>query len=312
MSEDRFKEVFRRLTSETPEPPRFADLETVTAKPSARRWLTPLLAAAGAAALVLVVVGLFGALGGGGPDLASPDDELIDYVRIEHQLTAEPECEIGSPVDNGGFDRATIEIWGPTSEDQWLMEATFPDGSTERMVVEGDPWNPDRAWAIDPNQFTERTKFSHVEFADGDVFPFLPTPYLPGFLPAVFLGPPHGAQDWSETLADAVASTTAVNGRQVTAYTQNTDSFASTFFVDPNDPSRLVGFVYVWDTPHNGYLEVRETVVAIEKVDADLVSFDTGNLTFIPKPGATVGQVDNAHLDCPVTIPSRAFTPPTG
>lgn len=71
MSEDRFREVFRRITAETPDPPDFGDLEIHHAEPAPNPWMKPWVVVVGAATIVLIVIGGFGLLGGG-PDLAAP------------------------------------------------------------------------------------------------------------------------------------------------------------------------------------------------------------------------------------------------
>lgn len=67
MTEDRFKEVFRRITSETPEAPLFSELDLHQLKPSPPLGFKPWMAAIGTAVMVTVVVGAFGFLGGRGP-----------------------------------------------------------------------------------------------------------------------------------------------------------------------------------------------------------------------------------------------------
>lgn len=64
MNDDRFKEVFRRMTAETPEPPAFADLEVHDLAEQARHAFAPWMTLAAAASLVLIVVGSAGLFGG--------------------------------------------------------------------------------------------------------------------------------------------------------------------------------------------------------------------------------------------------------
>ena len=73
MSEERFREAFRRITSGTPDAPDFADLEVYRATPRDRVSVKPWMALTGAAAIVLVVVGALGFWADRSPDLAIPE-----------------------------------------------------------------------------------------------------------------------------------------------------------------------------------------------------------------------------------------------
>jgi hypothetical protein len=319
VSEDRFKDAFRRITAETPDAPAFPDLETHRATPLTPIRFKPWMAATGAAVLVLVVVGAFGMLGGGGPDLAAPDENTIDYVKLEYSATVDPVCEGGEIIDNGGFDQATIEIWGPNSDDLTLMVATFPDGSTERMVVEGDPFSPERAWGIDPSAFEQETGFRTVQCSnapsDGiETFGFLNPPYLPGFVPITFLGPPPGYETWEEAL-DYDATSSEFNGTAVTRLSRTESvppdgEYRIDFYVSLNEPSQLLGLRYEWNKPDQGTLSTLLAVTYLKSIEANSVSFSTEGLFYIAKPGEVILEEGDIPSDCPVTIPSQGFTPP--
>jgi hypothetical protein len=269
VSEERFREVFRRITAETPDAPAFSDLETHRAKPATPVRLKPWMAAVGAAVLVLVVVGAFGLLGGGGPDLAAPDEGTIDYVKLEYSATVNPVCEGGEIIDNGGFDEATIEIWGPNSDDLTLMVATFPDGSMERTITEGDPFDPERAWGIDPAVFEEETGFRSVQCSnassDGiETFGFLNPPYRPGFVPITFLGPPPGYETWEEAL-DYDMTLSEFNGNAVTRLSRTESlspdgEYRIDFYVSLDEPNQLLGLRYEWNKPDQGSLSTQLAV----------------------------------------------------
>lgn len=322
MSEQRFKEIFRRITAETPDAPAFSDLETHHAKPAAPIPLKPWMAAVGAAALVLVVVGAFGLLGGGGPDLAAPDENTMDYVKLEYSATVNPVCEGGEIIDNGGFDQAIIEVWGPNTDHVTLMVATFPDGSTERMITEGeDPYNPERAWGIDPAVFEEETGFRSVRCSNPpgreiETFPFLNPPYQPGFAPIVFLKPPPGFETWDEA-HDYETTPSELNGNAVTIHSRTESltpdgEYHIEFHVSIDEPDQLLGLRYQWTMPEQGSLSTEMTVVDLKTVDADSVSLSTQGLFFIDSPGVEIFEDREIPRDCQVTIPSQSFTPPDG
>ena len=320
MSEDRFKEAFGRIVSETPDAPRFSDLESRDVASTKPSWLTPWVAAAGAAVIVLIVVGVVGALGGGGPDLAQPDDGQIRYLRIEYEATVDPVCRNGEIVDNGNFEEATIELWGPNSSELTLMVVTFPDGSTERSIVEGNPIDPDRAWGMDPETFYESTGFRNIACRTGavtssfaDTFLLRP-PYEAGFVPSFWLGPPSGFASWEDALGPNYEVTkTEWAGYSVTKLSR-TDTLTDghydfDFYVAPENASQLIGFRHVTESDMLGQATIEATVVETALVAESEVDFSTEGLFFIAKPGAIV--IDERDR-CPVTTPGQGFTPPDG
>jgi hypothetical protein len=311
VSEDRFREVFRRITAATPDAPAFSDLETHHAKPAAPIRLKPWMAATGAAVLVLVVVGLFGLLGGGGPDLAAPDDATIAYVKLEYSATVNPVCEGGEIVDNGGFDEATIEIWGPNSDDLTLMVTTFPDGSTERSIVEGEPANPEYVWvAGNPEDYPNSTGFRVVRCSGVEGAGVLKaiTPDHGATAPFHMMGPPPGFDTWGETFNPLQGpKTTEWNGYDVLLYEMRDDFESGSSAIDlyvSEDGRRVLRFHAEQNFPGIGDAVVDYSVVEVDEVPADSVSFDKAGLT-------AISQVyELGPVDCPVTIPSQGFTPP--
>ncbi len=314
MSEERFKEVFRRLTAETPDPPAFSDLETQRAKPAAPIRLKPWMAAVGAAVVVLVVVGAFGLLGGGGPDLAAPDEDTINYVKLEYTSTVNPVCEGGEIIDNGGFDQATIEVWGPNSDDLTLMVVTFPDGSTERTMVEGKPGNPDYIWVEgDPMAYPSNTKLRVVQCEGTVGSPGLLDAFSPGsaegIVPFHMLGPPPGFEGFAESFPGQEPTPTEWNENSVLLYEFRRDEEAGSIAFDlyvTEDDRRALRFHAEQSFPGVGNTVVDYSVVEEDEVPADSVSFAKSGLT-------AISQVFFGELGpeaCPVTIPSQGFTPP--
>jgi hypothetical protein len=316
VSEDRFREVFSRITAETPDAPAFSDLETHQATPAAPMRFKPWMAATAAAVLVLVVVGLFGLLGGGGPDLAAPDEDTIDYVRLEYSATVNAVCGGGEINDNGGFDQATIEIWGPNSNDLTLMVLTFPDGSTERTIVEGEPNNPDYIWVEgNPEDYPSNTKLRVVRCEGGAVgIPGLLNAFSPGIagamVPFHMLGPPPGFEGFAESFTPGQEpKPTEWNGNAVLLYEFRRDEEVGSGALDlyvTEDDRRVLRFHAEQNLPGVGDAVVDYSVVASDRVPADSVSFDKTGLT-------AISQVfEFGPEDCPVTIPSQEFTPPDG
>lgn len=141
---DRLKEAFDDLIGQMEEPPAWEEITTHRLRPisptrPARRWMA---FAAGVAAVA--AVGVLGALLAGEGRLAA---DTIPYVRIDWTQQVEMRCEGMDIEDNGGFDSATIDVWGPTSDNVYRLDATAPDGTVERQIMEmGADHRPVRAW----------------------------------------------------------------------------------------------------------------------------------------------------------------------
>lgn len=141
---NRLKSAFEDLIGQMPEPPSWDEITahplraSKPARPD-RGWLP--FAAAAAAVAVIAVTGVL--LAGGDRRLAA---EMLPYVRIDWTQQVQMRC-LGMDIeDNGGFDSATIEIWGPTPEGLHRLDATAPDGTVERQILEMAGDRPIRAW----------------------------------------------------------------------------------------------------------------------------------------------------------------------
>ncbi|GEM_PF-2714382 len=139
---ERFRNAFQTLVERSPAPPEWEEL--VVPAPRRSRYRGPLIAV-GAAAAVLTVVGvgvwLFPGVGGVGPAAAE-----IDFVRVGFSQQVTLVCEGGAVSDNGGFDEATIDVYGPNADDRWRVDVTFPTGVVQSFLYEGGPGVPLRAW----------------------------------------------------------------------------------------------------------------------------------------------------------------------
>jgi hypothetical protein len=75
----------------------------------------------------------------------------IPYVRLAWTNEVEMRCVDMEIVDNGGFDSAVIEIWGPNQDELYRIDVTAPDGTVERQVVDTSEYPDIRRWS-DPGQ----------------------------------------------------------------------------------------------------------------------------------------------------------------
>ncbi|MEX0795536.1 MAG: PASTA domain-containing protein [Acidimicrobiia bacterium] len=323
MSEDRFKEAFRRITAETPDAPAFSDLETHRAKPAAPIRFKPWMAAVGAAALVLVVVGAFGLLGGGGPDLAAPDEDTIDYIKLEYSSDANLVCQNSEGSDNGGFDTATIEIYGPNSENLTLMVATFPGGSTERMVVEGDPMKPTRAWTTQPRLAGDPDYATGFHRATCDVIEagllssrtsVLDAPYGPPRLPYTHLGIPQDADSWQRGVESGDILETEWNGRRALRLNLESEPTYQVYdiYVAAENPRDLLSYQMEFSTPWGATSSIVIIGSGITQVHESTVDFSTTGPEWTLVGSEPLVLDNHPPPDCPVTIPSQGFTPPDG
>ena len=315
LGDDRIKEVFRRITDHTPVAPAFATLDAGEIGPRTPIRVRPWMLATGATLLVLIVVGVFGILGGGvGSDLAAPDENTIDYVKLEYSGSAAPGCLRREVVDNFGHNEATIEIWGPNSDDLTLMVATFPDGSTERTVIEGGLENPVRGWGRDPTEYPYDTSFRVIgcEGTDSEELPLLEGFNLPDrgpIPPSWFLSPPGGGGTWDGVFGEAVPA--ELDGTPVLLYQLRrlTDDavVAMDLYVTEDNKALLRQYTR---TTYRGMGSAVIDVKVVEKsqVPAAAVSFDTSGLVAINYSRG----FEFDREDCPVTIPTRSFTPPDG
>jgi DNA-directed RNA polymerase specialized sigma24 family protein len=188
LDDDRTKEAFRRITANTPDAPAFSDLQERPPRRRFKAWM----AAAVAVPLVLIVAIALGIFDGG--ESAAPGTNTIDYIKLEYSGSAQADCTEGEVIDNFGHLEATIEIWGPNSDDLTLVVATFPDGSMERTVIEGSVENPVRGWGRDPTDYPDDTSLRVIgcETSGSEVLPLLEGFNLPDrgpIPPSWFLSP---------------------------------------------------------------------------------------------------------------------------
>jgi hypothetical protein len=165
---DRVSEAFDVLMSQMEEPPTWDDVTTPTAtsvRPT--RWGGPSVALIAAVATVLVVgaAALFYPFG---DPIGSGS---IPYVRLNWTQEVNMRCSGMETVDNGGFDSAVVEIWGPNDDDLYRIDATAPDGTVERLIVDlSDQPSGIGTWATyGVSTFAENTVFRVTECAIPDI-----------------------------------------------------------------------------------------------------------------------------------------------
>lgn len=137
-----FSKAFGRLSHGAPEGPDFESLAPggrVDSLPGRRT--PPVLIGAGIVGLAVVIALPLMWWVGRNESPPATEEDMIPYVRIHWRVEAEHECPDGLPIeDNGGFEEAVVEMWGPTSDGYLRIDATVPDGTVEQVVIHGfDP-----------------------------------------------------------------------------------------------------------------------------------------------------------------------------
>jgi hypothetical protein len=294
---DLFRSAYADIIERSPEPPSWSEITTHTVR------LTPTPRSNGpamAAVAALVVVALFG---GAAWLLRSPTPAAaatIGHLQLAWHQEVELRCLGMEAGDNGGYDRATIDIWGPNSDGYVRADITAPDGTVERVIEQFDHTGlPIQAWStsqtMDSTVFrvadcTTRTQVSTTSYSVAS------PPHTPSGVPGLlFLTRSEG--QLAERLAQSVESR-----RQLAAVTRS-DSFDGTpvtvYVVEEDD-----GGVYdlgegsrrfdLWIDEATGQV-VRSTdvieseilgsaattleLVLVESVDAASVDFTTDDLT---------------------------------
>ena len=296
---DRLQEAFEDLMDRMEEPPTWAELTAHELRPTSptragRRWMA---LSAGVAAVA--VLGVLGALVVGEGRLAA---ETIPYVRIDWTQEVEMRCQGMDIEDNGGFDSATIEIWGPTSDNFYRLDATAPDGTVERQIIEmGADDRPVRAWFHAPRSDSEEDsvfRVTHCRESSPGVnssYSMAQAPLFPmvllhqEFIHLSTAWAPQGGSpsDLEETLADSYDDRRLDEwrGEQVTVFSRSNSgvdelgSFTrhSELWVDLENRRVERNFVEV-DSEVLGYQSVTREVTDRAQVPPGSVSFDPAGL----------------------------------
>lgn len=205
---NRLKDAFEDLIGRMEEPPSWEEITAHQLRPPSpagpdRRWMAFVAGVAAVAA-----IGVLGALLAGEGRLAA---ETVPYVRIDWTQQVEMRCQGMDIEDNGGFDSATIEIWGPTSDNFYRLDATAPDGTVERQTLETDgDGRPVRGWYFVPLGDAEKEsvfRVSHCGPSSGS-YSMAQTPLFPvsnqhqEFIRYPDTWPADGPTDLAELLAE--------------------------------------------------------------------------------------------------------------
>lgn len=100
-----------------------------------------------------------------------PVGPMVGYVKITWEQHIDVDCQGRETVDNGGFDSAVIETWGPTPEDRFRSDITAPNGRVETVIVDlAADGSTLRGWSTHPSfdpstmqEFGQLSEFRNVE-----------------------------------------------------------------------------------------------------------------------------------------------------
>ena len=295
---ERFREGFDRLLEEMPKAPNWEEVSAERTTPIAQspRNRGPLVALAVGLAAVVMVGAVVGFVSGVFPSAGS--DDSLDYVRIAWSQDVEMRCVGMEIVDNGGFDQAVIEIWGPNADGLVRVDATAPDGTVERLIAEVSASERGRVWfAHKTAEFEDQTVFhvsdctlsssggsSSYSMADPPVMPF-------GFSYDAYLPIPTVLTDGTTLDLGALVVTEATSrpdtwrGIRVTVYERSdsqidelgTQLSTRAIWFD-SEAGRFERAVYFTDSEMLGRLDTMIEVVERGTVPVDAVSFSVEGL----------------------------------
>jgi len=213
--DDQFKAGFGQMLAEMPEAPTWERVSAHRLTPERKpgRLRGPLVVLVSFVVTVVAVVAGVIVVRGGGSDTVG--GSTVAYVKLAWSQDVVMRCQGLATVDNDGFDRATIEIWGPNANGLVRIDATAPDGTVERLVVEPDPTRsfPIRAWSSYEDAGGADTVFRSSEClrdspGGSSSFAMASPPILPDmhgfglfFTPVPPRGPDGGPSDFVEGLA---------------------------------------------------------------------------------------------------------------
>lgn len=212
----------------------------------------------------------------------------IDHVRLHWTSSPDLRCQGLRAVDNGGFTTAEIDIWGPSSDRKYRVDATAPDGTVERTVIELDEDGlAIREWSsYEVFEFDNRTVFKVAGCIDdvaGASFGLTSPPGRSELMPQEFVNltgdaawltssKPQREAEWRGLPVTVLASSSASDGGELGRY-----SVSREFWVDfpRNRLERLVG-EFDWEIIGRSDFVIEVTDRFVE-AEGD-VSFATDNL----------------------------------
>jgi hypothetical protein len=224
----------------------------------------------------------------------------IGHLQLAWHQAVELRCLGMEATDNSGYDRATIDIWGPNADGYVRADITAPDGTVERVIEQFDHTAlPIQAWST--SQTMESTVFRVADCTtrtqiSSNSYGVASPPHTPAGVPGLlFLTRSEGPL--SERLDQSVESR-----RQLAAATRS-DSFEGTsvtvYVVEESDggvydlgegsrrfelwideaTGQVVRSVDVLDSEILGSVATTLELVGVETVNAASVDFTTDDLT---------------------------------
>jgi hypothetical protein len=181
---DRVSEAFESLMSQLEEPPTWSEVSAQQLTAARPVSLTGPWVALVAGLATVLVVGAVAFLFPGADPIGGGS---IPYVRVAWTNDVEMRCIDMEIVDNGGFDSAVIEIWGPNQDELYRIDVTAPDGTVERQVVDTSEYPDTRMWS-DPGQRDFGSGFRSTEclVSAGNSVSVSQPPVFVGLFPAEF------------------------------------------------------------------------------------------------------------------------------
>jgi len=286
-----------------PPPPSVEDVRSHQPSAPRRRIAVSLAAAA------LVAAGVVGTVAVTGRDVAAPASERaveVHHSRYRVSWTADLACE--TPIDNPAtFDTVIIDTWSDREGRRWRNQATYPDGSTHDLILQGS--------AIYPTAQFERGRRldSNLGCVGPNGEPFILVAG-PGLFFSLTLAPELGPDerpfvrlydDWG-TLVDAHAADSL--GRPSQQWEQRTSGTAgygsvadhpviqvTTWWVDAVDATTVTERTYINNVQTLGTAMQTQTLLFDETITAADDLFATNGYQALgptPRPDAPSGGPD--------------------
>jgi hypothetical protein len=224
----------------------------------------------------------------------------ISHVQLAWHQNVELSCLGMEAVDNGGFDRAAIDIWGPNADGYVRADITAPDGTVERVIEQFDQAAmPIQAWST--SQTMESTVFRVADCTTRTQdarasYGVASPPHTPAGVPGLLFltrsgGPLAERLDQSVESRRQLAATTRSDSFEGTSVTVYVVEESDSGVYDLGEGSRrfelwidevtgqVVRSVEVMDSEILGSATTALELVTVELVSSAGVDFTTDDLT---------------------------------
>jgi hypothetical protein len=312
---NRVSESFESLMSQMQEPPTWNEVSaqqlTATRPVSLNGPWIALVAGLATVLVIGAVVFLFpGAdpIGGGS----------IPYVRLAWSQEVDMRCIGMETIDDGGFDSAVIEIWGPNRQEFYRIDVTAPDGTVERLLVDATDFPEDSRWWSTPDHGAFGRSFRSSECStsvgnQSSSYSVSQPPVIHGLFPVEFTGLFAEWYDAEQGEIEARLNDRFVRvrddtwrGSPVVVYAEShtfTDEFGLTRSIEERwvdlAAERVERLVTEFDTELIARSAVNIEVVERAEVAADTVSFSTEGM--FPGPGNDIPPPDGESNEATTT-----------